>query len=169
MVQTKEEKRRKSRIYEQKPERKARKKITDKLYRQANKERISKRQKAYRQRPEIKERDRKHAQKPEIMNKKNASSRKNRKSKKIRVLTEYSKRISGADHPMCACCGEDFHEIFLSIDHIKPISKSKTEKRGIGIYGRLERTGFPEGYQVLCMNCNMAKGTAKKCPHQRNR
>ena len=85
------------------------------------------------------------------------------------MLTEYSKKISGVDHPICACCGEDFHEIFLSIDHIKPISKSKTEKRGIELYAKLERNGYPEGFQVLCHNCNKAKGTNEKCPHQRSR
>jgi hypothetical protein len=26
--------------------------------------------------------------------------------------------------------------------------------------------GFPEGYQVLCFNCNIAKGINGRCPHE---
>ena len=164
----------KRRIYEKKPERIARRKITGKLYSQVHKERISKRQKAYLQRPEIKERNSKrekaYKQRPEIKERDSKLQKINRKNLKNIVLTEYSKRISGVDHPICACCGEDFHEIFLTIDHIEPISKTKIEKRGNqGIYRKLERRGYPEGYQVLCINCNQAKGTAEKCPHQRSR
>ena len=92
------------------------------------------------------------------------------KLKKIKVLTEYSKRISGVDHPICACCGEDFHEIFLSIDHIRARAKTKLHRYDEQIsYRELIQNGFPKGYQVLCINCNLAKGTAEKCPHQRSR
>ena len=163
-----------NRIREQKPERILRKKITDKLYRQVHKERISKRQKAYLQRPEIKERnskrDKAYKQRPEIKERNSKLQKINRKNLKNIVLTEYSKRISGIDHPICACCGEDFHEIFLSIDHIIARAKTKLHRRDEQIsYRELIKNGFPKGYQVLCFNCNLAKGTAEKCPHQRSR
>ena len=163
-----------NRIRDQKPERILRRKITDKLYRRVHKERISKRHKAYRQRPEIKERDSKrqkaYRQRPEIKERDSKLNKTNRKNLKNIVLTEYSKRISGVDHPICACCGEDFHEIFLSIDHIIARAKTKLHRRDEQIsYRKLIQNGFPNGYQVLCINCNLAKGTAEKCPHQRSR
>ncbi len=138
------------------------------------KERDSKRQKAYLQRPEIKERNSKrekaYKQRPEIKERDSKLNKTNRKNLKNIVLTEYSKRISGIDHPICACCGEDFHEIFLSIDHIIARAKTKLHRRDEQIsYRELIQNGFPKGYQVLCINCNMAKGTAEKCPHQRSR
>lgn len=30
----------------------------------------------------------------------------------------------------------------------------------------LRRNNYPNGFQVLCHNCNMAKGFYGKCPHQ---
>lgn len=99
----------------------------------------------------------------------NVGSRKKRKSNKILVLTEYSKKISNSDHPVCACCGEDFHEIFLSIDHIIPLAKTRSRiLRGNDLYPKLIKQNFPDGYQVLCHNCNHAKDDLGECPHQRS-
>ena len=36
----------------------------------------------------------------------------------------------------------------------------------VPIYRYLKIRGFPPGYQVLCHNCNQAKGFYGKCPHQ---
>ena len=74
----------------------------------------------------------------------------------------------------CACCGE-CHIEFLSIDHIynngaehrKIIFGDK--RNGANLYRWLKRNNFPEGYQVLCMNCNFAKGHFGYCPHQKER
>ena len=72
----------------------------------------------------------------------------------------------------CACCGE--REIkFLSLDHIngggtqhrKIITKNG---KGGNMSVWLRRNNFPEGFQVLCHNCNMAKGFYGKCPHKEN-
>ena len=32
------------------------------------------------------------------------------------------------------------------------------------------KNNFPKGFQILCHNCNLAKGYSKnnKCPHERN-
>ena len=68
----------------------------------------------------------------------------------------------------CACCGET-EEKFLSIDHID--GGGAEHRRSIGMRGGgqfycwLRREGFPAGFQVLCMNCNHAKGNYGACPH----
>jgi len=66
---------------------------------------------------------------------------------------------------LCACCGET-HMEFLSIDHIHGGGRQDRIKRGFNLYGRLKRDGFPQGFRVLCMNCNFAIGHFGKCPHE---
>lgn len=68
---------------------------------------------------------------------------------------------------VCQCCGESQFE-FLSLDHIN--GGGHEHRRQVG-YGNsfllwLNRNNFPPGLQVLCHNCNMAKGFHKECPHQ---
>lgn len=85
----------------------------------------------------------------------------NRKQK-VEVLTHYS------NPPKCACCGEN-HIEFLTIDHIngdgaeqrKRLSGDSQKFSGFLFYEWLIINNFPKGYQVLCMNCNMAKGQNK--------
>lgn len=88
--------------------------------------------------------------------------------------------------PICKCCGESILE-FLSIDHVNndgaehrrqvsrdgegyhKRSKGWSKKwlgRGVAIYAWLKRNNYPEGFQVLCMNCNFAKGKFGYCPHK---
>jgi len=67
--------------------------------------------------------------------------------------------------PACACCGET-EEAFLSVDHIEGGgNKHRREIRNHNIAAWLVKNGFPKGYQILCMNCNFAKGKLGKCPH----
>jgi len=67
----------------------------------------------------------------------------------------------------CACCGEDEPK-FLSIDHI--CGGGTQERKTVPsttLYRRLIKEGFPrDRYQLLCHNCNMAKGFYGACPHQ---
>jgi len=88
---------------------------------------------------------------------------------KLRVFTVYSKRLSNSKIPCCACCGEKYSHEFLSIDHIKgrKLHGHKTGFGGIGLYHLLEKEDYPNGYQVLCHNCNFAKGKYGICPHKR--
>lgn len=70
--------------------------------------------------------------------------------------------------PDCQCCDEDFYPV-LVIDHIygkgtKQREDLKAQGRGSNFYRWLIRTGYPQGFQVLCANCNMAKGTKSSCP-----
>ena len=88
----------------------------------------------------------------------------NRK-RRITVLKFYS-----GNPPFCKCCGEKIIE-FLSIDHIKGGGNKHRREMGLknghggNIYSWLIRNNFPEGFQVLCHNCNMAKGFYGNCPH----
>ena len=72
----------------------------------------------------------------------------------------------------CNCCGET-ERMFLSIDHVH---NDGAEQRKAGLYGGsgtafyiwLRKNKFPEGYQVLCMNCQVGKHkNGGVCPHQR--
>jgi len=86
---------------------------------------------------------------------------------KLEVLTHYSKERS----PVCKCCGEKNIE-FLGIDHVKG-KGSKHRKElgltgGINFYRWLKRKHYPEGYRVLCYNCNLSRGFFGYCPHKRS-
>lgn len=74
---------------------------------------------------------------------------------------------------ICACCGET-EKKFLTLDHINNDGSAfrmkiagKRTASGFTTYAWLVRNGFPEGYQVLCMNCNYGKQMNKGvCPHK---
>lgn len=69
----------------------------------------------------------------------------------------------------CACCGEDRYE-FLSFDHINGGgNKRRKTVEGSRIIPYLERNNFPDGIQILCHNCNLAKGFYGFCPHERDK
>ena len=79
-----------------------------------------------------------------------------------------SLRHYGGDPPSCACCGEnELH--FLSIDHLNGNGGKHRKQVGSGnaFHYWLRRSGYPDGFQVLCHNCNMAKGFYGECPHMR--
>lgn len=66
----------------------------------------------------------------------------------------------------CACCGEKEPK-FLAIDHIAGNGNShRKEIKKNKIYLWLKRMGYPQGFQVLCHNCNMAKAYWVLCPHK---
>ncbi len=74
---------------------------------------------------------------------------------------------------VCACCGET-EARFMSIDHVNN-DGAKWRKETLGsrlatgwqTYRWLFNNSFPEGYQVLCMNCNFGKRmNGGICPHQ---
>lgn len=72
---------------------------------------------------------------------------------------------------LCACCGET-EPHFLSIDHINN-DGAKMKKNGTHgysssqFYRYLKKEGFPSGFQILCMNCNVGKHrNGGVCPHK---
>ena len=71
--------------------------------------------------------------------------------------------------PQCACCGELEYD-FLSLDHIIPqaITGKLPNRVGVHLYRKLKREGFPDGYQILCSNCNLAKRDHGVCIHDKN-
>lgn len=76
-------------------------------------------------------------------------------------------RAYSVGEPKCACCGETTYQ-FLSIDHIE--GGGNEHRRAVGkLYLWLRRNNFPEGFQVLCYNCNFAKGHYGSCPHEESR
>jgi len=93
------------------------------------------------------------------------------KAKKVRkkVISYYSNRTN-----KCACCGVKGSD-FLTIDHVVPKRKMDKDPKmiAIGYSSRKnpDRLIFwldrhrPKGFQVLCWNCNYAKGANGKCPH----
>lgn len=65
----------------------------------------------------------------------------------------------------CQCCGETEPK-FLAIDHINGGGMKAREKHiGYSFYLSLFKTPRQD-LQVLCHNCNMAKGFYGQCPHQ---
>ena len=94
------------------------------------------------------------------------------------VLKHYSKKHSNSDIPCCRCCGENEHIAFLDLDHVdgKKAMESNIElvKKGYSSKLRSQKlfhwiinNDFPDGFQVLCKNCNGAKSLLGKCPHQK--
>lgn len=79
---------------------------------------------------------------------------------KLKILKHY-----GGNPPMCACCNEK--EIkFLTIDHmLKKEKYGKNYCSGTSLTIMLNKENFPEGFQVLCFNCNLSKGIYGVCPH----
>jgi len=73
---------------------------------------------------------------------------------------------------VCACC-EESHVEFLTIDHVDGGGSKHRKKVGYSgspFYYWLIKNDFPEGYQVLCHNCNFAKSNVVGgCPHQKER
>ena len=71
---------------------------------------------------------------------------------------------------MCICCGETTFE-FLAIDHINGGGRQERLKANRGSEGWsyyiLAQTDedIKHKYQVLCHNCNAAKGYYGECPH----
>lgn len=85
---------------------------------------------------------------------------------KVEVINHYGGR--------CACCGESGVP-FLSIDHKfgngaehRRDNSGGARRTGSGqpFYYWIKRNNFPDFLQVLCHNCNVAKGTGEMCPHQ---
>ena len=69
----------------------------------------------------------------------------------------------------CVCCGED-EPLFLTFDHIVPIRRADRRSgrdSGHGMVLKLRKTGYPKDFQILCFNCNHAKGVESECPHTR--
>lgn len=70
---------------------------------------------------------------------------------------------------VCACCGEE-NIGFLTIDHVN--NDGAEHRREIGnrggnaFYLWLRKNDYPDGFQVLCWNCNCGRQyNGGACPH----
>lgn len=101
---------------------------------------------------------------PDKVEKDNADQKRRYAELRIRVLTHYS----GGVKPFCKCCGEDIIE-FLALDHIDGGGKVERALVGVGFqyWRHIINGGFQAKYQVLCHNCNSAKGFYGVCPHEK--
>ncbi len=79
--------------------------------------------------------------------------------RRLRVLDRYG--------GSCVCCGETLYE-FLSVDHIDGGGTEHRKSVGSNIDRFLIRENFPDGYRVLCHNCNFAIGIYGFCTHKRS-
>lgn len=120
---------------------------------------------AYRERllakPERREANLRHRAKimstPDLREASNASTRRWKDKARAEALAAYGNR--------CACCGET-HPVFLAIDHVDGNGSAHRKEVGhaASFWAWLRREGYPEGFQVLCFNCNWAKWRGG-CPH----
>ena len=66
---------------------------------------------------------------------------------------------------ICNCCGET-EPAFLTIDHVLNDGADDRRLRRHLVYKRILDEGCPtDRYQILCWNCNSAKGMLGNCPH----
>jgi hypothetical protein len=81
---------------------------------------------------------------------------------KLEVFNHYS------DNQLCCkCCKIDIFD-FLTIDHVggRQLWDHKREMGGSKLYQWLRGNNYPEGFEVLCFNCNWGRYKNNgKCPH----
>ena len=163
--------------YNTRPEVKARQNQYEKL-RWARPE-VKAKRREYEARPEVRERRSEYRARPEVKVKGSKTTREKKDIVKREVYLHYSKIHSNSDIPCCRCCGLNSHIEFLSLDHIAGKKQMDSERELLtkGYSSKLKihqllpwikRNNFPTGFQILCLNCNFAKGHSKdnKCPHE---
>ena len=151
-------------------ERKEEKRKYDREYRSRPENRAK--QKERRQRPENKEYMKKYHKIWDSKPKNKQKRRKYDKDLRLKICSVYSKRHSNSDVPCCRCCGENTDIRFLAVDHIdgrKNLPKEQKNLVGDHLISWLSQNNCPEGYQILCHNCNSAKGFYGECPHEKAR
>ena len=121
------------------------------------------------QTPEWKVRHKAYDQKPERKAKMKIEKKASAVKLRLEVFSHYSKKLSKSDIACCRCCL--YNDIRgLTMDHIIPHAKlSASEKliprTGTALWQYLRLNNYPDGYQVLCANCNGMKGIHEDCPH----
>lgn len=82
---------------------------------------------------------------------------------RLEIINHYSKGKN-----CCNCCGEN-HLEFLAVDHIGGGGATHRKEVGVGkVYAWIKRNNFPDGFQILCHNCNLSFGFYGYCPHHTN-
>lgn len=152
---------------------KGRRKEENKAYREANREKIRETVRLRREQLSNEGKEIRRAKIREWNHKNRIRLREKAKNIRIMQRRECLEHYGGK----CACCGEMRYE-FLSIDHVngggnkhrKELALSAgTTVSGIHMVLWLKKNGYPEGFRVLCHNCNQAIGYYGACPHERER
>lgn len=140
--------------YHARPEVKARQKISAKKWRENNPLYLREWKK---NNPEkVKESARKTRKNSYFLQKENI--KKSNMKARLECLNHYSNGI-----PKCVCC-EEKEIMFLALDHID--GGGNKHRKGKGNITRwIIKNNFPPIFQILCHNCNLAKGFYGKCPH----
>ena len=144
----------------------------DAQYRANNRERVRSSQARWRKANKEKIAERRKANKEKILDYKAAYRASGKESQQQRSYRQKN-RLSAikAYGGRCSCCGEETIE-FLSIDHIHNdgAQHRKEISSGSNIYAWLKKNCYPKGrFQLLCHNCNLAKGFYGACPHSRRK
>ncbi|HEY1646272.1 MAG TPA: hypothetical protein VGF75_08015 [Candidatus Saccharimonadales bacterium] len=84
-----------------------------------------------------------------------------------RYRTKLKLDVLNAFNRECDCCGET-NPHFLTLDHVQNDGNiHRQELNNYQCMAEARKEGFPkEKYQLLCMNCNFAKGHYGECPHK---
>lgn len=80
--------------------------------------------------------------------------------KRIEVMAIY-----GNGTPRCNCCGIKGFP-FLTFDHIDGTGGKHRKNNKSDIVNWIIKNNYPDSIQVLCMNCNFAKGDGIECAHK---
>ena len=109
----------------------------------------------------------------EYRNKEGQKDKKNKKTREARSLLrlEILNHYSNESLVCCRCGYGDVRA--LDLDHKE--NNGGDHRKAIGrrgatydIYAQLKRDGFPDGYQVLCRNCNWIKEMERRSQRQCN-
>ena len=80
------------------------------------------------------------------------------------VLEHYSNGLL-----KCGCCGESQYR-FLTLDHVGGgggVHRRSLKTGAGGVYRDIRQRDYPEGFQVLCYNCNCGRAHNNGvCPHE---
>lgn len=84
------------------------------------------------------------------------------RARRLEALRHYST----TPEPSCGCCGEAT-VAFLTFEHTQGGGRAhRRETGGGGFISWLRVNGYPEGFEVLCMNCNHGRRVnGGICPH----
>lgn len=91
----------------------------------------------------------------------------------VRTRAKLRAEVVAAYGGKCMCCGESQQE-FLTLDHLD--NDGAQHRRGEGAYVGVttalwtyaRQQSYPDTLQLLCWNCNCAKGLYGVCPHDIN-
>ena len=92
----------------------------------------------------------------------NSYSKEYARARRLKCLNFY-----GNNDPKCMCCGIKEKE-FLALDHINGGGSKHRKALGgnIDMCMWIVKNNYPKNmFQILCHNCNQAKGFYGECPH----